>query len=170
MSLLTYEEVRPWAKAIKEQVLSRQMPPWGAVKGFADFRNDVSLTQDEINRIAEWVEGGAPEGDTIYLPRTPKVAAAPTPPRGVRTRTLTGPVTLLGIRPLVSVESSQVLAHLPDGSSIPLLWLRDYKAAWNRTFVYREPVSLPRGVRIEANPWVRFEFLIQAPKSRPPAH
>ena len=68
MSLLTYEEARPWAKAIKEQVLNRQMPPWGAVKGFGDFSNDASLTQDEINRLAEWVEGGAPEGETIYLP------------------------------------------------------------------------------------------------------
>ena len=87
MSLLTYEDARPWAKAIKEQVLNRQMPPWGAVKGFGDFSNDASLTQDEMNRIAEWVEGGAPEGDTIYLPPTPKPVPAPTLPRGVHTRT-----------------------------------------------------------------------------------
>jgi len=164
MSLLTYEDARPWAKAIKEQVLNRQMPPWGAVKGFGDFSNDASLTQDEMNRIAEWVEGGAPEGDTIYLPPTPKPVPAPALPRGVRTRTVTGPVELLGIRSMISAESTQVVAHLPDGSAIPLLWLRNYKAAWNRTFVYREPVILPRGVRIEANPRVRFEFLIRNPK------
>src|SRR5215204_4019593 len=71
MSLLTYENARPWAKAIKEEVLNRSMPPWGAVKGFGDFRDDPSLTQDEINRIAEWVEGGAPEGDPAYSPKTP---------------------------------------------------------------------------------------------------
>ena len=47
------------------------MPPWGAIKGFGDFRNDPSLTQDEMNRIAEWVEGGAPEGDPQYLPKIP---------------------------------------------------------------------------------------------------
>ena len=51
------------------------MPPWGAVKGFGDFRDDPSLTQDEITRIAEWVEGGAPEGDPIYLPPSPKIAS-----------------------------------------------------------------------------------------------
>jgi hypothetical protein len=164
MSLLTYEEARPWAKAIKEQVLNRQMPPWGAVKGFGDFSNDASLTQDEMNRIAEWVEGGAPEGDAIYLPPAPKPAPAPALPRGVRTRRVTGPVTLLGIRPTASAESTQVVAHLPDGSTVPLLWLRNYNAAWNRTFVYREPVTLPSGVRIEANPSVRFEFLVQSPK------
>ena len=45
---------------------------------------------------------------------------------------------------MISAESTQVVAHLPDGSAIPLLWLRNYKAAWNRTFVYREPVILPR--------------------------
>ena len=170
MSLLTYEEARPWAKAIKEQVLNRQMPPWGAVKGFGDFSNDASLTQDEMNRIAEWVEGGAPEGDAIYLPPAPKPAPAPALPRGVRTLSVTGPVTLLGIRPTASTESTQVVAHFPDGSTIPLLWLRNYKAAWNRTFVYREPVMLPRGVRIEANPSDRFEFLVQSPKSRSPVH
>ena len=72
MSLLTYESARPWAKAIKEEVLNRRMPPWGAVKGFGDFRDDPSLTQDEITRIAEWVEGGAPEGDpalSVHPPR-----------------------------------------------------------------------------------------------------
>ena len=94
MSLLTYEEARPWAKAIKEQVLNRQMPPWGAVKGFGDFSNDASLTQDEINRLAEWVEGGAPEGETIYLPPAPEPVPAPALPRrpcrsGLRRR---GPV------------------------------------------------------------------------------
>jgi hypothetical protein len=170
MPLLTYEETRPWAKAIKEQVLSRQMPPWGAVKGFGDFSNDVSLTQDEINRLAEWVEGGAPEGDAMYLPPPPKPVVELPSPRGKRTKSLTGPVTLLGIRPMGSAESTQVVAHLPDGSILPLLWLRNYKAAWNRTFLYREPVSLPAGVRIEANPRVRFEFLVEVPKSRPPAH
>jgi hypothetical protein len=161
MSLLTYEDARPWAKAIKEQVLNRQMPPWGAVKGFGDFRNDESLTQDEINRLAEWVEGGAPEGEAIYLPRQPELKKIPPTIRGVFTRTLSGPVTLAGIRPLSSVQSSQVLAHLPDGSVIPLIWLREYKQSWNRVFVYREPISLPRGVRIEANPPVALEYLIK---------
>ena len=43
-SLMSYPEVRPWAVAIKEEALSRRMPPWGAVKGFGEFRNDQGLT------------------------------------------------------------------------------------------------------------------------------
>ena len=107
MSLLTYAEARPWAKAIKEEVLNRRMPPWGAVKGFGDFRDDPSLTQDEITRIAEWVEGGAPEGEAIYLPFPPKPSVPPAMPRGTVVRGLKGPARLLGIRPLTSIESAQ---------------------------------------------------------------
>src|SRR3954466_3281184 len=52
--LTTYEEARPWAVSIKEQVLSRAMPPWGAAKGFGDLSGDTSLTQEEIMIIAAW--------------------------------------------------------------------------------------------------------------------
>src|SRR6476469_7977620 len=71
MSLLTYQDARPWAKAIKEEVLERRMPPWGGVKGFGDFSNDISLSQEELDLLAQWVEGGAPEGDPKYLPAAP---------------------------------------------------------------------------------------------------
>lgn len=162
MPLLTYEEARPWAKAIKEQVLHRQMPPWGAVKGFGDFRDDESLTQDEINRMAEWVEGGAPEGEAVYLPPMPKAFRTPSVPLGTRTQRLAGPVRLLGVRPLVSVASAKVVAKMPDGSTVPLIWLRDYKRSWNRTFVYRDPVAIPKGARIESDPPVRLQFLVEA--------
>ena len=74
MALVSYQQARPWAKAIKEQVLNRQMPPWGAVKGFADFRNDRGLSQEEISLIAAWVEGGAPEGDPSLVPELPPAA------------------------------------------------------------------------------------------------
>ena len=66
--LSTYEQARPWAEAIKEEVLERRMPPWGAVKGFGEFRNDDGLTQEEIEIIAGWAEGGAPVGDAKLLP------------------------------------------------------------------------------------------------------
>src|ERR1051325_6403616 len=58
-----YEQARPWAKAIEEEVLNRRMPPWNAVKGFGRFQNDQGLTQQELTVISDWVEGGAPEGD-----------------------------------------------------------------------------------------------------------
>src|ERR1043166_1846331 len=75
-SLMTYAEARPWAKAIKEEVLERRMPPWGAVKGFGDFQNDQGFTQEQLELVADWVEGGAPEGDPKFLPKTPDAPAA----------------------------------------------------------------------------------------------
>ena len=71
-SLTTYSEARPWAKAMQEEVLERRMPPWGAVKGFGDFRNDQALTPEQIELMADWVEGGAPEGEPKDLPEPPK--------------------------------------------------------------------------------------------------
>ena len=67
--LVSYETVRPWAVAIKEQVLSRAMPPWGAAKGFGDLSPDGALSQEEILIISAWVVGGAPEGDPATLPK-----------------------------------------------------------------------------------------------------
>src|SRR5713226_5501916 len=71
-SLMKYDEARPWAKAIQEEVLERRMPPWGAVKGFGDFRNDQALSLQQLDWIAHWVDGGAPEGDPKDLPKLPK--------------------------------------------------------------------------------------------------
>lgn len=70
-SLATYDEARPWAKAIKEEVLEKRMPPWRAVKGYGDFGNAPSLTQRDIDLIVNWVEGGAPKGDDKDLPAEP---------------------------------------------------------------------------------------------------
>ncbi len=71
MSLATYEEARPWAKAIKEEMLEKRMPIWHAVKGFGEFRNTPPLTQHEIDLIVNWVEGGAPKGEDKDYPTTP---------------------------------------------------------------------------------------------------
>ncbi len=70
-SLATWDEARPWAKAIKEEVLERRMPPWHAVKGYGDFSNAPTLTQRDIDLIVNWVEGGAPKGEDKDLPSDP---------------------------------------------------------------------------------------------------
>src|SRR5258707_9392271 len=74
MSLLTYDDARPWARAIKQKVAARQMPPWGADPTVAKYSNDVSLTQAEIDTIAAWVDGGSLEGDRRELPKAPQFA------------------------------------------------------------------------------------------------
>jgi len=70
MSLVTYEETRPWAKAIRERVIRRQMPPWHLDKtvGIQSFMNDRSLTDAQIDTIVRWVDSGAPLGDKKDLP------------------------------------------------------------------------------------------------------
>jgi hypothetical protein len=71
MSLMTYEDARPWARAVKTKVARREMPPWGADPEVGRFRNDPSLTQQQIDTIVAWVDGGAPEGNKADLPPMP---------------------------------------------------------------------------------------------------
>ncbi len=66
--LSTYEEARPWAKAIKEEILEKRMPPYQAVKGYGSFAHDYILPQREIELIVSWVEGGAPKGEAKHYP------------------------------------------------------------------------------------------------------
>ena len=68
MSLLTYAESRPWAKAIREVVIQRKMPPWFADPRFGRFANDRSLSKKQIDMIADWVESGALEGNPKEAP------------------------------------------------------------------------------------------------------
>lgn len=68
MSLLTYEQVRPYAKAIKADVIQQKMPPWPADPHFSKFANDRSLSADEIKTITAWVDNGAKEGDKSDAP------------------------------------------------------------------------------------------------------
>ena len=65
MSLVTYQDARPWARSIKQRVESRQMPPWHIDRstGVTKFKNDMSLSDEQVATIAAWVDGGALEGN-----------------------------------------------------------------------------------------------------------
>ena len=67
--LTTYEEARPWAKAIKEEILEKRMMPFQAVKGYGSFQHDYALLQRDVELIVSWVEGGAPRGDAKDYPK-----------------------------------------------------------------------------------------------------
>jgi hypothetical protein len=71
MSLLTYEEARPWARSIKTKVTAREMPPWHVDRniGITKFKNDPSLSDAEIATIAKWVDAGAPMGNPADMPK-----------------------------------------------------------------------------------------------------
>lgn len=77
MSLVTYEEVRPWAKSIKEKVVTRMMPPWYVDRnvGVEHFKNDPSLSDAEIATISKWVDAGAPRGNAADMPPPRKFEA-----------------------------------------------------------------------------------------------
>jgi hypothetical protein len=157
-ALVSYEDARPWAKAIREEVLERRMPPWGAVKGIRAYRDDPSLTPLEVEMLVGWVEGGAPEGDAAYLPPAPVFSAA-AQPRLAASDGITAPLTLPDATTVVAVTphdlpdgaSMEVTAHKPDGSVEHLIWLRNYRHGWTRTYWFRDPLLLPAGTRIVVN-------------------
>jgi len=70
--LTTYDEARPWAKAIKEEVLEKRMKPYQAVRGYGQFAHDYSIPQREVDMLVSWIEGGAPRGDLREYPESLK--------------------------------------------------------------------------------------------------
>jgi hypothetical protein len=70
MPLLSYEDARPWARSIKNKVASRMMPPWhlDPTVGIQKFKNDISLTDQQLDTIVRWVDGGTPQGDPKDMP------------------------------------------------------------------------------------------------------
>ena len=157
---MTYDEARPWAKAIKEEVNERRMPPWGAVKGFGAFRDDQGLTQEQIELINDWVEGGAPEGDPALLPKFPASRTESTGREARATTIVDGKLvlnshmTVVGIQPGSVPEGTtlKVIAERPDGSIEPLLWLYNYKPQFQHPYFYSKPLKFPAGTKVEVMP------------------
>jgi mono/diheme cytochrome c family protein len=155
-SLLNFQEASPWAIAIKEQVLQREMPPWGAVKGFGTFRNDQALSQEEIDLIRNWVDGGVPEGNPDHLPAWASVPVAPEVAHRTGEIIASGefrfqrPFTLDGfwVRNLPKDRSAQITIEFPDGRIEPLVWLYEYSARQEHPFLLRTPMSVPSGALV----------------------
>jgi len=155
--LTTYEQARPWAKAIKEEALERRMPPFGAVKGFGDLRDDLSLTQEQLELLSDWVEGGAPEGEARLLPKDPELNPAPDamPKTGAETivdgsRTLKQAATFIAVRAKSLLEGStiRVVAQRPDGTVAPLVWIYNYNPKFDQTYYFKNALTFPAGTKI----------------------
>ncbi len=171
--LLTYQDAQPRANQMKDAVLARRMPPWGAVKGFGHFRNDQSLTQEQVELMAKWVDGGVRRGNNPQmLPKTPAFGPASRSevlPDAVR---IQGPFTvphemvLDGLQPerVPRAASLRITAVLPDGSVEPLVWLLAYDARFSHPFLFRRPLRLPTGTRIEGVSPDAVIALLPAPK------
>ena len=160
-SLMAYTDAQPRANEIKAAVLARRMPPWGAVKGFGTFRNDSSLSQEQIELISRWVDGGIRRGNNPgLLPKppvfeTPPAAAVPGDAMRVTGAvTLSAPLLLDGLLPesVPADRSIRVAVRLPGGSVEPLVWLHGYDNRYRHAFLLRRPMLLPPGATIEGVP------------------
>jgi hypothetical protein len=164
MALETYETARPWARAIRLQVLTRRMPVWRAARGYGEFLNDPSLSPFEINLFVAWVDGGAPK---TIPPRAPGLLEPPAamlarpvpfkpPSQGhdVVTRcddSTAAPGLWLGIRPQLDRGGSvRVTALLPDGQRSIVGWFRDFDPEAAATYWLRTPLRVRAGARISA--------------------
>ncbi len=184
--LTNYQEVRPWAVGIKEQVLSRSMPPWGAVKGFGELSPDHGLSQEEIMIVAAWVIGGAPEGNPLLRPKALVQSAGWKSPRledavTIVTRgELQARLRVVGIRPITDsmIPSARLVAQLPDGRIQPLLWLYRFGAKsfdsksidprLHNAFTFRKPLDLPKGTIVQSSAPLRFALETEIPKAPSP--
>lgn len=169
MPLTTYAQARPWARAIRHEVLTRRMPLWRAARGYGDFVNDPSLTPFEIALVVSWVDGGAPR---TFLPRgsiAVRVAGpaedplnpdapvtAPFP--GAReiqlpcadVRAPTGDI--VGLRPRMPEGGSlHISAVHAGGDRSVLAWLRGVDPKDEQSYWLRAP--LPTG----SGTWLRIE-------------
>jgi hypothetical protein len=160
-SLMTYGDAQPRANEIKEAVLARRMPPWGAIKGFGRFRNDQSLTPEQIELITKWVDGGIRRGNNPrLLPKEPvfeNSADAPVPKHVLRVQgafTLPRDIVLDGLQPesVQSAQSMRIVAASPQGSLEPLVWLHEYKGKYAHPFLFRRPLRLSAGTQIQGIP------------------
>lgn len=183
-SLLTYNDARPWAVAIKEEILTRRMPPWGAIKGFNDFRNDQSLTPEQMELVVSWTDGGVPEGEEKDLPPVPKEGENTFPSNPSKAELkgaitvgseykLTQALAIDGLWPekVADHATSQIVAETPDGDLRPLVWLSDYRPQMGHAYLFRTPVRLPAGTVIHGVPADAALLLLPAATSVPqPAH
>jgi hypothetical protein len=160
-SMMKYPDVQPRAVAIKEAVLSRRMPPWGAVKGFGEFANDQGLSEEELSLITDWVDSDTPRGtNPNVLPKEPKFekeSKVKPPKNGIIVSgdyTLHQAATIGGLMPekIPSRSSMKVFAALPNGTIEPMIWFYEYTDAFKHSFLFRKPLNLPGGTVIHGVP------------------
>jgi len=159
---MEYAQARNAAEAIKQAVLSRSMPPWGAVKGFGALRDEQGLSEAQIEMIVEWVDTGTGRGNNPRaLPEQPPphTPAAPfVAPQGsiaVKSElTLERAARITGVFPekVRPDTTAKIVAVLPSGQTVPLVWLYGYREEFAHPFWFEKTLSLPAGTVISGVP------------------
>ena len=122
-SMLTYEEARPWALAMKQMVVTRAMPPWFEDGHTEKFENNRSLTQEQIDTIAAWADAGAPKGDPGDLPPPREFVSGWTIPKPDKVYQLPRPFSI----PAKGILDYQYVI-IPTGFTKDT-WVQDVEAA-----------------------------------------
>jgi len=143
MSLLTYDDARPYARSIKQRVVSRIMPPWGADPAHGEFKNDPRLSQAEVDTIAAWVDGGAVKGNDADLPKAPQFADGWTigKPDAVFTMEEEFDIPATGVIPY---QYLRVPTHLTEDKWIQAIEIRpSANAQVHHVLAYTQPAGQP---------------------------
>jgi mono/diheme cytochrome c family protein len=143
MSLLTYDDARPYARSIKQRVVSRIMPPWGADPAHGEFKNDPRLSQAEIDTIAAWVDGGAVKGSDADMPKAPQFADGWTigKPDAVFTMEEEYDIPATGVIPY---QYLRVPTHLTEDKWIQAIEIRpSANAQVHHVLAYTQPAGEP---------------------------
>ena len=147
MPLTTYEDVRPWARALKEQALTRRMPKWHAARGFGVFRNDPTLTPVEIAMIVSWVDGGLPFSTT-----SPRVPAA----------TASAPVAS-AFRRKIGIPAVRIAAGAADGVAQVARWVSGWSFEPGDPLITSATFSLADGTVV--GNWVAGDEAVMLPSN-----
>ena len=159
---MEYAQAREAAEAIKRSVLSRSMPPWGAVKGFGALHDEQGLSEAQIEMIVEWVDTGTGRGNNPRAlpdqpPRPSPIASFVAPKDSIAVKgelRLDRAARIVGVFPeRVSPETSaKIVAVLPSGEIVPLVWLYGYREQFSHAFWLDKTLNLPAGTVISGVP------------------
>lgn len=181
MSLATYEEARPWAVAVKEEILDRRMPPWPAERGYGELANDLGLTTRERDFLVSWVDGGAPKGDgeppaytdhsthwmlgapDVLLTASPGVILEPGSPVGIKRIIMDTAVTQA--KWLRALDYKPADKRVPRAAFFTIVETGEYLGAWTP---WRTTIQMADGVgvRLPARARIAIEVLYQPASDR----
>jgi hypothetical protein len=157
MALDDYATTRPWAQAIREEVMQRRMPPTGVRLGGNRFVNVPTIPLAEMEMLTAWIDGGAPKGNPDDQPPAPAPPPVPewtakaTPKPATGPVVLDAPTSLLGLKLVLDSPEAfaDVIAVHPGGRRDFLLRMGPPGSPDRTTYWLRRPLSLPKGTRVE---------------------